>query len=202
VITTTIGIIIGWLLNLTTSTIQEKRRTKIDRLHRQEQIYSQLTGLKIILEQIYLSVNDAFTRFNWIESRERLKLPIRSDLGTIEESRREYSDAILELSRNNQRLWETLGLVRILFFSSEELENLIDPLEHSIKELREYRESISEYYDTTTAESVDNPPEAAMWGVEKKISELVDIPFENLLKHLEIEIKSTKDELNKHLWQL
>ncbi len=187
---------------MTTSTIQEKRRTKIDRLHRQEQIYSQLTGLKIILEQIYLSVNDAFTRFNWIESRERLKLPIRSDLGTIEESRREYSDAILELSRNNQRLWETLGLVRILFFSSEELENLIDPLEHSIKELREYRESISEYYDTTTAESVDNPPEAAMWGVEKKISELVDIPFENLLKHLEIEIKSTKDELNKHLWQL
>ncbi len=92
--------------------------------------------------------------------------------------------------------------MRILFFSSEELENLIDPLEHSIKELREYRESISEYYDTTTAESVDNPPEAAMWGVEKKISELVDIPFENLLKHLEIEIKSTKDELNKHLWQL
>lgn len=156
----------------------------------------------IILDQLYLSVNDAFTRFNWIESRERLKLPIRSNLGTIEESRREYSDAILELSRNNQRLWETIGLVRILFSSSKELENLIDPLEHSIIELREYRESISEYYDNTTAESVDNPPEAAKWGVEEKISELVDIPFENLLKHLEIEIKSIKDELNKHLWQL
>lgn len=117
------------------------------------------------------------------------------------ENRRDYGDLILELSRNNQRLWETLGFVRILFPSSQELDNLIEPLESSIIKLREHRESISEYYDNTTTESVDNPPEAAMEGVEKKIRELVDIPFENLLRHLELEIKATKDDLNKHLWR-
>jgi hypothetical protein len=183
---------IGWLLNLTTSTIQEKRQNRINRLHRQEQVYSQLTGLRIILDQLYLSVNDAFSLFDWIRARERLELPSRSDLGKIEEIHREYNELILELARNNQRLWETIGLVRLLFSPSEELEKLIEQLEPSIIKLREYRELISDYYESTTAECVNNPPNAALGGIEEEIHKHVDIPLGDLQKYLEDEMKATK----------
>ena len=170
-------------------------------MHRQEQVYSQLTGLRIILDQLYLSVNDASSLFDWIRARERLELPSRSDLGKIEEKHREYNELILELARNNQRLWETIGLVRLLFAPSEELEKLIEQFEPSIIKLREYRESISEYYESTTAESVNDPPNAALGGIEEEIHKHVDMPLDDLQKYLEDEMKATREDLDKHLWQ-
>jgi hypothetical protein len=170
-------------------------------LHRQEQVYSQLTGLRIILDQLYLSVNDAFSLFSWIRARERLELPSRSELGKIEEKHREYHELVLELARNNQRLWETIGLVRLLFTPSEKLEKIIEQLEPSIIKLREYRESISEYYERTTEESVNNPPNAALGGIEEEIHKHVEIPLDDLQKYLEDEMKATKEDLDKHMWR-
>lgn len=91
--------------------------------------------------------------------------------------------------------------MRLLLTPSEELEKLIEQLEPSIIKLREYRESISKYYESTTAESVNNPPNAALGGIEEEINKHVDIPLDDLQKYLEDEMKATKEYLDKHLWQ-
>lgn len=201
-IATLIGVVIGWLLNFATSVIREKQQYKIDRLQRQEQAYSQLTGLKIMLDQLYLSVNDAYVLFEWIRALERLKLPNRADLGEIEEQRQKYSELILELARNNQRLWETIGLIRLLFLHTEKLEELIKPFECSIIKIREYRESISDYYVNATVENVNIRPDATLNGIEEQIRKYLEIPFEDLQNYLEYEIKSGKVDLEKGWWRL
>ncbi|MCK9440638.1 MAG: hypothetical protein M0Q13_04370 [Methanothrix sp.] len=145
-------------------------------------------------------MNDAFSLFNWIKARERLELASRSDLGKIEDKHREYNELIIELARNNQRLWETIGLVRLLFSPSEELEKLIKQLELSIIKLREYKKSISEYNESTTAECVNNPPYAALEGIEEEIHKYVDIPLDDLQKYLGDEIKKEKIRA-EHWWQ-
>lgn len=195
------GVIIGWLLNFATSIIQERRRYRINILQTQEQAYSQLAGLKIMLDQLYLSVNDAFVLFGWIDALERLALPIPSKLGKIEEKRRAYNELIVELARNNQKLWETIGLIRLLFAPSEKLDEPIKTLEISIIKIREYREAISIYYENVAPENVDIPPDAAQNGIEQEIGKYVDIPIENLQKYLEEEIKAEKIKLENPWWK-
>jgi hypothetical protein len=104
VITTLLGVGFGFIF----ASIQENRRFRIVNLQRQEQAYSQLTGLKFMTVQLYLSMNDALSLFARIKARERLQLPGLSELGKIEEKHNEYNELVLELARNNQRLWETM----------------------------------------------------------------------------------------------
>ena len=199
-----ISAIIGASISSVTNYLTERQRNRNEEkrrhLQRQEQAYSQLTGLKLMTIQLYLSMNDAFYLFAWIEARERLQLPSRSDLGKIEEKHREYNELALELAKNNQRLFETIGLIQILFPPSEELEKLIEPFEPSIKKLREYRESI-DYYEKATVENVDTPPYAVTTGLEEVIHEYVDIPFDALRKYLGEKIKAEKNQA-KHWWRL
>lgn len=200
-VTTLVGIVIGWLLNFTTSAIQEKRRYKMDKLQKKEQVYSQLTGFKIMLDQLYLSVHDASVLFDWGCARERLELPALAKLGKLEEKHMQYNELILELARINQKLWETIGLIRQLFSPTDKLDELIKPLEDSIIKIRNYRESISTYYEEATAKNVDIIPDAATTGVETTIREYIDVPFENLLKYLGEELTTEKRDLEIRWWQ-
>ncbi|OYV08103.1 MAG: hypothetical protein CG443_688, partial [Methanosaeta sp. ASP1-1] len=84
-------------------------------MQRQEQAYSELMGLKFMTDQLYLLMNDAYTLFAWINARERLQLPSLPKLGKNEEKHKECNELIFELARNNQKIWETLGLIQILF---------------------------------------------------------------------------------------
>jgi hypothetical protein len=173
------------------------------KLQRQEQAYSQLKGFKYIISQLELSICDAFSSFEWIVALERLQLPPLPELGGLDERHREYKELILELARYNQRLWETIGLIQILFSPSEELNKFIDPFESSILKLRDYRvEKIAEYYEKTTKENVNVKPYVATEGVDEVVRKYVEIPFEALQKYLEDEIKAERIRIQtKYWWQ-
>ncbi|MCX6677499.1 MAG: hypothetical protein NTU95_06090 [Methanothrix sp.] len=198
-ITTLLGVVIGWLLNFSASIIQEKKQYRINRMQRQEQAYSELMGLRLMTDQLYLLMNDAYTLSAWINARERLQLPSLAKLGKIEEKHRECNELIFELARNNQRLWETIGLIQVLFSPSEELERLISPFEPAIIKLREHRELIVDYYERATVDNVDNPPHVATEEIEESIHKYVDIPFEALQKYLGDQINAEKIRA-KHWW--
>ena len=157
--------------------------------NRQEQAYSQLIGLKFMTDQLYLSTSDAFSESAIIEARERLGLPSISALGKSEEKRRKYEELALELARNNQRLWETIGLIRVLFTPSEEQEKLIKSFESSMKEFQKNLGSIARYYEKTIIENIEAESYAAKIEIERVIHENVDIPFEALQKYIGDKIK-------------
>jgi len=194
------GAVIGGLIAFSASMIHERKQYRIDRIQRQEQTYSELMGLKLTSDQLYLLMNDAYTLLGWIDARERLHLPTLPKLGKIEEKHRECNELIFELARNNQKLWETLGLIQVLFSPTEKLERLISEFEPTIIKLIEHRELIVEYYEKATLEDVDVPPHAATEDIEEYIHRYVDIPFEALQKYLREQIDAEKSRV-KHWWQ-
>ena len=194
------AVALGGLISFLTSAINDKRQYRINRLQRQEQAYSQLYGLKFMTDQLYLTTSDIFSESALIEALERLELPSRSALGNSQEKRRKYDELALELARNNQRLWETIGLIRVLFTPSEEQERLIKLFELSMKEFQKNIGSIADYYEKATIENVDAPPDTARIGIKRIIHEYVDIPFEALQKHLEDMINAEKTRA-KSWWQ-
>jgi len=164
------------------------------RKQRQEQVYSRLMGLEIMTDQLQTSMNEAYTLFALIRARERLHLPSRPELGKLEEKHRECNELAHELARNYQRLWETIGLIRVLFSPSEELEKLIKPFKPSMVKLREHRESIVSYYNDATISNVEIEPYAVSnKGAEEVIIKYVVDPFEALQKYLIDEIRAEND---------
>ena len=182
----------------------EKRRSENEThrllLQRQEQAYSQLMGLEVMTSQLYVSMIGAITLFAYNMALERLERPCRSELGKIGEKHREYNELALELARTNQRLLETIGLIRVLFSPSEELDKLIEPFKPSMIKLREHRESITDYYKNVTVDNVNTWPEAATAGLDEAIITYVEFPFESLQKYIEDKIRDEKD-LAKNWWQ-
>jgi hypothetical protein len=102
-----------------------------DRQKRQ-QVYSELVGRKFVTTQLYVSRFEASIHSEYNEARWRVS-GYRNDSLDLQESQwwmHKSEDLALEIAKNNQNLFETIGSVFTVFAHSPELNGLIDRLYH------------------------------------------------------------------------
>lgn len=102
-----------------------------DRQKRQ-QVYSELVGRKFVTTQLYVSRFEASIYSDYHEARWRVT-GYRNDSLDGQESQwwmHKGEDVALEIAKNNQNLFETIGSVFTVFADSPELKGLVDRLYH------------------------------------------------------------------------
>lgn len=94
------------------------------------QAYRELMGIKVTTQQIYVSRFEALIFSDYHETRWKLAGAPQQSID-LEEARRwmqKSEDYVHDITRNNQRLFETLASISILFPKTGELTTLIDRL--------------------------------------------------------------------------
>jgi hypothetical protein len=160
---------------------------RMDKVQKRRQVFGELMGRKFLTTQLYVSRFEALIYSDYHESKwKHTGYPKDSiDLQEAQRWMRKSEDLALEISRNNQSLFETIGLIRTLFPNTPQLDELVNRIYH----FRTPKISLQ-------AGSVD-PSQLEAWKL-KAAGELQNIvdnefakPIDDLLVHLSTEI--TKD---------
>lgn len=95
---------------------------------KRHQTFSQLMGQKFVTTQLYVSRFEALIFSDFHEHRWRLAGHPKESLDLQEAQRwmHKSEDLALEIARSNQHLFELIGLVKVLFKDSEQLNNRIE----------------------------------------------------------------------------
>jgi hypothetical protein len=137
-LTTLLGIVIGFVLNILFSSIQEKRKLMLDNLQQQIQAYSQLKGIIFKTSQINEFQAVTLTQLYWIKKREECNLWTgHEEYGDSNTCKQKVDEGSHDLSDVMQRLLEVIGLIEISFPNTKELED-------SIKSIRKYYSKLEE----------------------------------------------------------
>jgi hypothetical protein len=104
------------------------REMRIRDHEKRQIVYSELMGTRIVTEQLYISRSEAIILSDYHEFQWRKRGAQKDSIHLSEHIRwmRKSEDYIIEITRNNQKLFEKLGLVRILFPKSEDLNKKIE----------------------------------------------------------------------------
>ena len=183
----------------------EKLKLKNNESQRREQIYSQLSGRKSLTLQLYKSYFEAFIWSNYYYSLEKLDGSNQPNL-LLEKKR---SDGLaLEKAKNNQSLFETIGLIQILFPNTNELNELIKPLldiDERFKFIKDLRQEIrdeEQYQDwmcNTDSDQILSDAVDEIEKLEKTVKLDIENPIDKLLDHLKSYIH--KEIRTKHCWE-
>jgi hypothetical protein len=159
-------------------TLDREIRTK-DHEKRQS-VYSELMGMKIVRKQLILAYTQARLGLKYHELR-GAKIGLQKDsidLDSGREAARNANQYLIEMTQKEQRLFELLGLVKILFPASPQLAKKIDLIyQAKYPEIKPPKEGMSlakiqEWRDEGFKEAQDL--------VEKEYGE----PIEDLLSYL------------------
>jgi hypothetical protein len=197
-VTTLLGVVIGWLLNFSTSAIQEKQRLRIDNLQRKKQVYSQLKGIDFACRQTYYAFGETVIISEWLKNRERLgleELPRFKD----KDLSKEISDMLLEIARNDRILWETIGMIQVLFPPSNDLDILLGAINQRNLRIDSVKRKATDTYANAGADKIDSlGDEISGWFREC-------IEINNPVKDIELYLKKGIDteeiEINKSRWR-
>jgi hypothetical protein len=109
-----------------------RKQLKATDEQRRQQAYSQLLGRKAVMSQLYVSRFEALIYSDYHEARWKLSGAPKDSLDLQEAQRwmHKSEDLALEVSKSNQALFETLGLIRSCFRRTQELDSLTDRLYH------------------------------------------------------------------------
>jgi hypothetical protein len=195
-----IGVVVGGFITY----FIEKSKFKDNESQRREQVYSQLNGRKSLTSQLYKSYFEAFIQSEYYNYLGMLPGP-----GQTNPEKKSYlsEDLALEKAKSNQSLFETIGLIQILFPSTNELDELIKPLLDIDKKFKftQYRtQGIREEEEFQDVRYGTDPDELHSWRVDtiEKLEETVKLEIENpidkLLDHLKRDIHK---ERTKHRWE-
>ena len=169
-----------------------KSRLMLHGKQQQQQVYSQLMGNKFVRIQLYVSYLDYIVNFDF-------NFALWKQYGSPKESlyleeatyyRNKSEDLILQIADNNQKLYETIGLIRINFPNTPKLNELID---------RIYKLRSPVVLRGQTAGK--NEKELGVWRtntlqeVAKKVQLEYGEPIDDLLEYLHHEIMD--DKVNK-----
>lgn len=181
------------LVVIATQSYSLNNQIKISNHQKRQTTFSALMGIKFLTAQLNVSRFEALIYSDYHEVRAVLidqdpnSLESITDTYDFKESQRwqhKYNDLALEIAKNNQTLFELIGLVRILFSKSKKLEDLTNRI---LK------------FDTPTilkpASELKTFEELERWKLETSrashdlIRDTRTKPIEDLLDYLEIEIK-------------
>lgn len=177
----------------------EEYKARIQIRQQRRQAYSQLRGLKFTLSQSYLNYYAAFI-YAICYNHLSLLADNPSECSNYEEKAREWKqksdESIMEIAKNNQRLWELIGLIETVFLPTEELKNFINNLENytesfeeefGIKDLSEDEELGGE--EIRDADGLWNACSMRIDDVSKHAEKMIETPMDNLLEYLMKEIQ-------------
>jgi len=105
---------------------------EISNRQKRQQVFSQLMGRKFITTQLYVSRFEAYIFAEYHERRWKLGGAQKDSLDLQETFRwmHKSEDLGLEIARNNQSLFETIGLIRTLFPDTQKLNELVSRIYH------------------------------------------------------------------------
>jgi hypothetical protein len=113
-------------------TYQLGLRTQLEASEKQkkQQAHSELLGRKAIMTQLYVSRFEALIYSDYHEARWKLVGSPKDSIDLQEAQRwmHKSEDLVLEISKSNQSLFETLGLIRTSFRQTSELDSRLDHL--------------------------------------------------------------------------
>lgn len=124
-----IGVIVGAIL---TYHLGIRSQLRVSDHQKRQQVFSQLTGRKFVTSQLYVSRFEAQIYSDYHEAKWK-QVGHPKDSIDLEEAQRwmhKSEDLALEIAKSNQSLFETIGLIRILFPKSPKLDELIGHLYH------------------------------------------------------------------------
>lgn len=197
-----IGVVVGGLITYSI----EKLKLKDNESQRREQVYSQLSGQRSVISQLYKSYFNAFIWSNYYYSLEKLNGSNQPNL-MLEKKRSE--DLALEKAKSKQGLSETIGLIQILFPNTNELDELIKPLQDIdekfkfIKDLTQEIRDNEQYQDwkySTNSDQILSDAVDEIKKLEKTVKLDIEKPLDKLLYHLKSDIR--KEIRTKHCWEL
>ena len=195
------GVVVGGFITY----FIEKSKFKDNESQRREQVYSQLNGRKSLTSQLYKSYFEAFIQSEYYNYLGMLPGPHQTTNWLLEKKRSE--DLALEKAKSNQNLFETIGLIQILFPSTNELNELIKPLldiDEKFKFTQYLAQKIRCEEQFEDVRYGTDPDELHSWRVDtiEKLEETVKLEIENpidkLLDHLKGYIHK---ERTKHRWE-
>lgn len=99
---------------------------------KRQQVFSELMGRKFLTTQLYVSRFEALIYSDSHEAKWR-RAGSPNDSIDLQETQRwmhKSEDLALDIAKNNQSLFETIGLIRILFPKTPKLDELIDRVYH------------------------------------------------------------------------
>jgi hypothetical protein len=202
-ITTLLGIMIGWFLNLSSSTIQEKRKLESENLQKQKQVYSQLLGIKDATCQVYSNLSENVVMFYWLKARDNNHLDkLEAYENTCEYDRR-ISEGLMVIPNNTQKFWETIGLIEVSFSPSKDLKKLIELTNTLDKEfILTWGNVVKKFNNAQPASLTEDSIDNACKQFYETIENSCEKPLSQLAEHLKSEIAIEESKLKKNYWKI
>lgn len=196
-ITTLLGVVIGWLLNFSTSMIQEKRRSKINNIQKRKQLYSQVRGLSYSLPTAKREAYTSLIIWHWLSARAKFDLPDLPEYGDTKDYIGKAENWELESAKSSQALWEAVGHIQVIFPPSNKLSSRIEKLEKMIKPVDEVFKEFIEAIKGADKSNIDSIPDEFQDLITKKIEETIMDRIDCLAKCLKTTIETEENSLKK-----
>ena len=189
VLITAVATLIGTLLvTYATNKWSFDNQIKINNINSQRQVFSMLMGHKSITMQLYMSRFEAMIFSDFHEARWRIaEYPKESiDLNEAQRWMRVSEELALEIARNNQSLFETIGQIVILFPSTSKLDGLVNRIyHHNVPKINVEWDKINNFEELILIK------EKAVTDLQKLVEELYGKPIDELLNLLSSEIANS-----------
>jgi len=124
------GVLLAIVTQYYASHFQFSSQAQLQKIQGQRQVYSRLMGREFATRQLYVSRYEALIYSDYHEARWKVSHSPK-DLIDLQESQRwmhRSEELVFEIVKNNQLLFEDLGMVRALFQGGTELDKLIDQI--------------------------------------------------------------------------
>ena len=126
---------VGWRQNRSAAkllALEHNHQIKVRNRQEQHQVFSRLMGQKFMLAQLYVSRFEALIHSDYHEVKWKLiGAPAESlDLQEAQRWMHRSEELALNIASNIQTLFESIGLIHILFLATPTLEKLINRIYH------------------------------------------------------------------------
>jgi hypothetical protein len=111
---------------------EHRHQIEVGKRQAQQQAFSLMTGQKFLVPQLYVSRFEALIFSDYHEALWKLEGYPEESLNFQETQRwmLQSEGLVMKIAKNNKTLFETIGLITILFTPRPELNDLIDKLYH------------------------------------------------------------------------
>ncbi len=198
-----LGVLLGGIITLATSVFLGRQKDASALKAKQQQLYCKLFGLKFLLAQVYVSLNQNYIYHrshkiakdqSWCENKEY-------ESSEIERHKMEYNELVMEVARINQKVFETLGIIPILFKQTSKFDPLIEKLkklDEGFKGLRNELETDLEKScssaNTIEKASLDSWKGRSLEKVNKLTKDNIEATMDKVLSELSNKISGKKSD--------
>jgi hypothetical protein len=165
-----------------------RTQTEVSQRQERRRAYGELMGLKALLRQQYVSHTEAGIFVDYYQARWRLAGSTKDGLDLQEAlvHMRRAEALALEIAKTNQRLYETLGVIRTAFRDTSTLQQLIETV------YRFGTPSIRGETAKMKAEELETWKAASTKQLQELVEREYAVPIDNLLKYLGAELAEGK----------